>query len=225
MIGTVARNGVGFSFANEKTYDVWGAVRSDSGAVSGQILNPNTKYCANLGHKYDSGTELTYMRARYYEAATGRFISQDLIRHGQNWYAYCENDPIHAVDPDGKESVSNRANFLLGVFEWVLGSLIGGYSTQITFLTQLTFLLAWCAEQAKGKDHRTAAEKNAEGIALSLPLSALIGTIGAFAQVEMAKTSGRPVMSPAQMIIGIILQYSGFLQIFMSLNNDEESNG
>ena len=42
------------------------------------------------------------MRARYYDPAAGRFISEDPILSGINWYAYCNNNPINATDPTGK---------------------------------------------------------------------------------------------------------------------------
>gem|GEM_PF-6689855 len=37
-------------------------------------------YCANLGHKQDDESGLIYIRARYYEPGSGRFISQDTYR-------------------------------------------------------------------------------------------------------------------------------------------------
>ena len=30
------------------------------------------------------------------------FISQDPIKDGRNWFAYCGNNPINAIDPDGR---------------------------------------------------------------------------------------------------------------------------
>jgi hypothetical protein len=42
------------------------------------------------------------MRARYYDPALGRFISQDPARDGNNWYAYCDNNPVNTTDPTGK---------------------------------------------------------------------------------------------------------------------------
>lgn len=129
MIGTVARNtsaSTGFTVQNEKTYDVWGAVRSDTSVGNGQILNPNNKYCANLGHKYDSGTELTYMRARYYEAATGRFISEDPAREGANWYAYADNNVVANVDASGKEAIPPPMMFILATALFTFGAFLAG---------------------------------------------------------------------------------------------------
>jgi len=42
------------------------------------------------------------MRARYYDPTLGRFISEDPAKDGINWYAYCANNPVNAVDPDGR---------------------------------------------------------------------------------------------------------------------------
>jgi RHS repeat-associated protein len=61
---------------------------------------PTRGYCANLGHPEDE-TGLVYMRARYYEPGTGRFISEDPARDGGNWYLYADGDPVGKVDADG----------------------------------------------------------------------------------------------------------------------------
>ncbi|MBX7134866.1 MAG: RHS repeat-associated core domain-containing protein [Fimbriimonadaceae bacterium] len=86
------------SIGNERQYDVWGAVRS--GSTSG---DPNNRYCANLGHKQDDESGLIYMRARYYEPGTGRFISEDPAMHGLNWFIYCHSDPVNYDDSSGKD--------------------------------------------------------------------------------------------------------------------------
>ena len=41
------------------------------------------------------------MGHRYYDPRTGRFISRDPIKDGNNWYAYCDNNPVHLTDPLG----------------------------------------------------------------------------------------------------------------------------
>jgi RHS repeat-associated protein len=102
-IATLSRTGTGYAVANENHYDAWGKVRYDGGTgSSGQILNPDQRYCGNLGHKYDSTNGLIYMRARYYEAETGRLISEDPARDGANWYGYCDCDPVNQVDRTGR---------------------------------------------------------------------------------------------------------------------------
>ncbi len=75
---------------------VWGEVQSSLGAGRG--------YCANLGHSEDE-TGLVYMRARYYEPLTGRFISEDPARDGVNWYLYADGNPVGKVDNDGHKSI------------------------------------------------------------------------------------------------------------------------
>jgi RHS repeat-associated protein len=54
----------------------------------------------------DSETMLYYMRARQFDPASGRFISEDPIRFraGVNFYAYTLNNPVLYVDPYGLES-------------------------------------------------------------------------------------------------------------------------
>jgi hypothetical protein len=46
----------------------------------------------------------------------GRFVTEDPARNRNNWYAYCENDPINFLDPNGKDIISlepvNSASFL-----------------------------------------------------------------------------------------------------------------
>jgi RHS repeat-associated protein len=59
------------------------------------------------GEQVDGGTGLVFLRARYYDPLTGRFISRDpfagYIQLSQtlNRYAYVVNRPIHFIDPSG----------------------------------------------------------------------------------------------------------------------------
>jgi RHS repeat-associated protein len=90
-------SGSGGALANTYTYDSFGNLTS----ASGTIANPY-QY---TGRDYDPETGLRYYRARYYDAAVGRFISEDPIRFdggGPNFYRYVDNDPIDANDPDGQ---------------------------------------------------------------------------------------------------------------------------
>lgn len=53
------------------------------------------------GREQDIETGLYYYRARYYDPITGRFLSEDPIRSGINYYAYCGNNPVNCRDPSG----------------------------------------------------------------------------------------------------------------------------
>lgn len=55
------------------------------------------------GRERDADTGLYYYRARWYDSAQGRFISEDPIEFegGVNWYAYVSNDPVNLIDPFG----------------------------------------------------------------------------------------------------------------------------
>jgi RHS repeat-associated protein len=54
--------------------------------------------------EYDSETGLLFYRARYYDPAIGRFLTEDPIGFeggDVNFYAYVAGNPINAVDPSG----------------------------------------------------------------------------------------------------------------------------
>jgi RHS repeat-associated protein len=73
-------------------------------------LDPNPfRYCAEY---LDSETGQIYLRNRYYDPGSGRFTSEDPIRSGGNWYAYCGGNPVAFVDPLGlaRKSLDDVAN-------------------------------------------------------------------------------------------------------------------
>ncbi|MBK6781264.1 MAG: RHS repeat-associated core domain-containing protein [Gemmatimonadetes bacterium] len=72
----------------------WGDAVADTGVV--------VRY-RFAGREYDSESGLYYMRARYYDPALGRWISEDPIgvEGGHNLFGYSGNDPVNVVDPWG----------------------------------------------------------------------------------------------------------------------------
>jgi len=63
------------------------------------------------GEQFDAKTGQQYLRARYYDPATGRFNRLDPFFGNQtdpqsfHKYLYCHADPINAIDPSGKMSL------------------------------------------------------------------------------------------------------------------------
>jgi RHS repeat-associated protein len=64
------------------------------------------RYCGNLGHQQDDESGLIYMRARYYEPGSGRYVASDSGRNGQNWFIYVANNPVRSVDTTGNYQVN-----------------------------------------------------------------------------------------------------------------------
>ena len=50
----------------------------------------------------DASTGLKYFGARFYDAEVGRFLTVDPKKDGMNWYAYCNDNPLINIDPDGR---------------------------------------------------------------------------------------------------------------------------
>jgi RHS repeat-associated protein len=119
MVATLSKNAAGtsWSIGNQRSYDVWGGVRSGS-ATGG----PKQRYCANLGHVHDDESRLIYMRARYYEPGSGRFISEDRKMQGENWFVYARNCPSVMNDPCG--NLFERA--IVGLLKFLLGNILLG---------------------------------------------------------------------------------------------------
>jgi RHS repeat-associated protein len=82
------------------TFDPFGNTTS-TGAAS-------TNSFQYTGRELD-GTGLYFYRARYYNPAIGRFISEDPIEFeagSPNFYAYVGNDPIDGIDPFGLKCIT-----------------------------------------------------------------------------------------------------------------------
>jgi len=56
------------------------------------------------GKDYDPATGLTFFNARWYSSELGRFITEDPIRDGVNWFIYCNNNPMRYIDPTGLDA-------------------------------------------------------------------------------------------------------------------------
>jgi RHS repeat-associated protein len=80
---------------NVYRYDPWGWRESAAEGVANAY--------GFAGREYDAATGFYYLRARYYDTWTGRFLSEDPlgVAGGINQYAYAGGNPIAVRDPTG----------------------------------------------------------------------------------------------------------------------------
>jgi RHS repeat-associated protein len=81
------------------TYDAFGNIVSQTDSSDGDRF-------MFAGMQYDAATGIYYDHARYYDAAIGRFMSQDpesFTAGDTNLYRYVGNDPTADVDPSGMQ--------------------------------------------------------------------------------------------------------------------------
>ena len=93
--------------ANSYVYDSYGRRLS----VFESVIQP----FSYTGREYDVESGLYYYRARYFDAQTGRFLSEDPIGFlggDFNLYRYVLNNPINFNDPKGTN--------LVKLFEWLI---------------------------------------------------------------------------------------------------------
>ncbi len=77
------------------TYDPYGNLTASSGSVQDHLLYQ--------GQYLDGENGLYYLRARYYDPASGQFLTTDPdVAQTGAAYAYTAGDPVNAVDPTGQ---------------------------------------------------------------------------------------------------------------------------
>jgi RHS repeat-associated protein len=90
-------------------YDAWGNLTNTPESVTignGEYLR-NANPFRYSSYQFDPESGLYYLKARYYSAAIGRFLTRDTLYELQNGsllinqYVYCYNNPILQIDLDG----------------------------------------------------------------------------------------------------------------------------
>jgi RHS repeat-associated protein len=136
VLGTIDQNG---NLVQTRKYDVYGAVRSSTGGSG-----TKHKFVGALGHPSEDETGLIYMRARYMDPVTGRFVSEDPAKDSINWYGYARTNPVNCVDTDGQITISGTlatmaisgvfAAFTYAAYERALGRTPTWQGTLMAFL-------------------------------------------------------------------------------------------
>ena len=117
-------------------YDAWGKLisKTDNTVYGIGELNP-FRY---RGYIYDDETGLYYLKSRYYDPITGRFLNADDTCYlgftettlATNIFAYCENNCINSVDRNGTNAIAlqfvnmSLAGALSGIIASITTSLI-----------------------------------------------------------------------------------------------------
>lgn len=116
-------------------YDGWGnhvVLNPDGSKNESDTFIGNINPFRYRGYYYDVETGLYYLKTRYYDPETGRFITIDDISYlapdtvnGLNLYAYCGNNPVMNVDPNGSSvsdinDVVSYVDFMLQMAAYII---------------------------------------------------------------------------------------------------------
>jgi len=120
-------------------YDEYGKLAGSTGST------PNPFKFVGQHGVMDEGDDLYFMRARFYDAETGRFLSEDPLGfEGGDWnnYIYVKNDPVRNIDPSGL------------IFKWFFAflNLSGSKTTQDAMQAGIEYSAAFERTQSSSGD-------------------------------------------------------------------------
>ena len=104
-------------------YDAFGNSFTVSGTTPNEMMYRGEQWDADLG--------LYYLRARYYNPATGRFMSRDpeesipAYPSTMHKYAYAKTDPVDRVDPTGQADLEEYSLRLIDLYNTFSPALSG----------------------------------------------------------------------------------------------------
>jgi len=175
------------------------------GFESGLLLNRVRSRCS--GEQYDPDLGLYYLRARYYNPATGRFLSRDPLDgdptdpQSLHKYLYAGGDPVNRIDPSGRAD-SIETIFTITVIATpteVALSALAGQATAAIALLQMAAGQAYLTAQYAFE--LIAAAGEATGISKLL----VCGAVGlVVAQVE----AEHKITNPEKTAIGLAFSYA-----------------
>ncbi len=111
-------------------YDAWGNILTSTGSAETPFLN-----AGRFGYMFDAMFELTYVRARWLQQRTARWLTRDPLgiwgQHGSA-YTYGQNEPITRIDPSGLLSLVSDPVTLgkCGAYNWKTSWVLGAGETR-----------------------------------------------------------------------------------------------
>jgi RHS repeat-associated protein len=121
-------------------YDAWGNTVNTTGSTPNVYLFRGERYDADLG--------LYYLRARYFDPLTGRFLTRDpgaghvVVPATLHKYLYAGGNPVTAEDPTGR-SVIDEYSFLNSTIDKPLFQVSTGATPLATGITMF-IMKVWC---------------------------------------------------------------------------------
>jgi RHS repeat-associated protein len=117
---------------DEYEYDAYGNSFTKQGATPNNYLY--------RGEQFDSDLGLYYLRARYYNPATGRFLSRDPLDGNAidpaslHKYLYANGDPVNGIDPMGRGVLIERALLIATLVAIQVGNTIAANANLVRSL-------------------------------------------------------------------------------------------
>ena len=206
------------------TYDAWGY--NGVSDINGNVISDET-HIGNLnpfryrGYYYDTETKLYFLKTRYYDPEVGRFISPDSIEYlapetinGLNLYAYCGNNPVMNIDPEGK------AFLTIFLITLVAGVVVGGTIAGVKGYKNGERGWGLVKTIAKGSFTGGIIGGLAAVLIYALPeIGSFLGASLSFGGLALAESGAAAVsLTSAQAIIAGIAALSGLGLMFSSTN-------
>ena len=180
-------------------YDAWG-----NWTVSGGDVGTYNSF-RYRGYYYDTAIMLYYLKTRWYDPETGRFISPDSINYldpqsinGLNLYAYCRYNPVMYSDPTGTFGII--ASLLVAA---IVGAVVGVAGTFVGDVVNYAVTGEW--EWSSWETSVGNAIGGAIGgmIGLVNPYAGAVigGTVGTFSGLVLEKATGESTISWENIVI------------------------
>jgi len=95
------------------SYDASGNQKSSTGSSSSPF-----RFVGSAGYQKDNDSGLMLLGHRYYDSSTGRFLTRDPVKYGNNWYDYVGNNPANRIDQPGYQAALAAAAVATAPLDW-----------------------------------------------------------------------------------------------------------